>query len=122
MLLILLTCRECVKAHSDDIPFARAEATAYVIKGITSSGAETRTGICASSRAEWQGKTLALYQRNGDELGEFIGYYECLDSGCHINVIDVWCSDMNEAQAFMDRVYENGCNGHIYVQVIEAKG
>lgn len=121
MLVILLFSTGTVRAE-DSTPFARAEATAYVIKGITSSGAETRTGICASSRPEWKGKTLALYQRNGDELGEFIGYYECLDSGCHVNVIDVWCEDLDQAQAFMNRVYENGCNGHIFVQVIDAQG
>lgn len=93
-------------------------ATAYVLTGTTASGEETRDGICASAHKEWIGKTVIMFQRNDDGIGELIGIYECLDTGCASNVIDVWCDGMNEAQEFMDRVYEDECAGRVYVQVI----
>jgi len=98
-------------------------ATAYILTGTTASGEETRDGICASGRREWIGKTVIVYQRNTDgSLGSYIGTYEVLDTGCKKNVIDVWCDGMPEAKKFMKRVYENGCKGKIYVQVIDANG
>ena len=97
-------------------------ATAYVLTGITASGQETRQGICASGNREWIGKTIILYQRKEDDVGEIIGIYECLDTGCSKNVIDVWCDGMDEAQNFMNRVYEDGCAGKVFAQVIDAEG
>lgn len=95
-------------------------ATAYVLTGTTASGEETRQGICASGHREWIGKTVILYQRMPDgSIGDVIGIYECLDTGCKDSVIDVWCDGMEEAQSFMDRVYEDGCAGNVFALVID---
>lgn len=97
----------------------KMHATAYTLTGTTATGCETRDGICATGDPDLIGKTVILYQRDGDSIGEYIGTYECLDTGCKPNVIDVWCDGKAEAQKFMDRVYENGCAGKIYVQILE---
>lgn len=98
-------------------------ATAYILTGTTASGQQTRHGICASGNREWLGKTVMVYQRTPDnELGEFIGIYEVLDTGCSKHVIDVWCDGIEEAEAFMRLVESNGCGGKIYVQLIDAEG
>ena len=84
------------------IDMYKMHATAYILTGKTASGEETRHGICATGRREWLGKTVELYQRTPDGIGEYIGTYECLDTGCKRNVIDVWCDGMEEAQAFIN--------------------
>lgn len=104
-----------------------AHATAYCVSGTTYSGQETREGICAGKK-EWIGKTIIVYQKlPGGEIGDLIGYYECLDTGKTNGlktgkVIDIWCPDLEACQKLMDRVYENGCKGKIYIQVLEADG
>lgn len=98
-------------------------ATAYCLQGKTASGQFVRNGICATGRKEWFGKVAVLYQRLPDgRTGELIGIYEILDTGCKESVIDVWCEDLDECQEFMNRVYENGCKGKIFIQIIDADG
>lgn len=107
-------------AYADSEPvLIKMRATAYDLKGVTASGDEARPGICASGHKEWIGKTIVMYQRNGEEIGDFIGIYECLDTGCNDNVIDVW-NDV--PQDFMNIVYRNGCQGKIWVQILDAEG
>ena len=102
-------------------------ATAYCQCGVTASGEITHDGICAG-KEEWLGKTIILYQRLPDnEIGDQIGIYECLDTGGtpglkEGRVIDVWCQDLDTCQDFMNLVYEDGCQGHVYIQVIDADG
>lgn len=102
-------------------------ATAYCVSGITASGEMTRAGICAGKQ-EWLGKTIILYQRLPDDsIGEQIGIYECKDTGGtpglkNGKVIDVWFEDLDQCQEFMNRVYEDGCQGHIYIQVLNTEG
>lgn len=56
-------------------------ATCYVDEGITTSGKQTRPGIIAS-KADYLGYVAALYDVNEDgTIGDFIGYYEILDTG-----------------------------------------
>lgn len=38
------------------------------------------------------------------------------------NVIDIWCEDLDKCQDFMNRVYEDGCQGRVFIQIIEAEG
>ena len=100
----------------------KMHATAYCLDGITASGAPVRKGICATGDKRHLGETAILYQRLPDgSIGEIIGIYEVADTGCSEYVIDVWCPEA-ECQAFMDRVYEDGCKGKIYVQFLEAVG
>lgn len=95
-------------------------ATAYILTGRTASGEYTRHGICATGRREWLGKKARIFQRLPDgTVGKELGEYDILDTGCKRNVIDVWCDGIDEAQAFMDLVYEDRCKGKIYVQLID---
>ena len=100
----------------------KMHATAYCLQGITASGTPVRKGICATGNRAYLGMTAVIYQRLPDNgIGEIIGIYEVEDTGCKDTVIDVWLPEA-ECQGFMDRVYENGCKGKIWVQFMEAKG
>ena len=105
----------------------KAKATAYILKGTTASGEETREGICAAKK-EWLGCTIIMYQRLPDDtVGMFIGAYEVKDTGGTKGiksgkVIDVWRPSLDDAQAFMDAVYLDGCKGNVYIQVLQADG
>ena len=60
-------------------------------------------------------------------IGDYIGMWECLDTGGtdglkNGTVVDVWQQDLESCQDFMDMVYEDGCQGEVYIQVIEGKG
>lgn len=116
-------------AEEDNIygePIA-GSATAYCLHGTTTSGQYTRHGICAGKK-EWLGKTAIIYQRLPDgSIGDLIGIYEILDTGGTTGlktgkVLDIWTDNMDEAQEFMNLVYEDGCKGHVYFYVIDAVG
>lgn len=104
-----------------------AHATAYCVTGTMASGQYTRPGVCAGKR-DWLGKQILIFQKlPGGEIGEFIGSYECLDTGGtqglnNGTVVDIWCPDLDSCQEFMDSVYENGCQGRVYIQVLEVDG
>lgn len=128
MLTILATCLLSVKVDINAKTYEERplmyhmQGTAYCLQGTTASGQEVRKGICAG-RQEWLGKTIVMYQRlPNNKLGQFIGYYEVLDTGCHKNVIDVWQEDEEDCQEFMDLLYTDNAQGNIYIQVIDAKG
>lgn len=107
----------------NDYPMIKARATAYNLHGVTASGEQTRLGICAVGNPNYFGKTIIVYQRlPGNKLGRCIGIYEALDTGCHKNVVDVWCPDLECSQEFMNVVYEDGCGGKVFIQVIDAQG
>lgn len=123
LLGLLFYCPKSYAKEYEERPLMyKMHATAYCLDGHTATGDRVREGICASSRPDLLGKTLVLYKRlpNG-KLGDYIGTYECLDTGCHKNVIDVWTPE-NNVQEFMNTVYEDDCKGKIFVQVIDAKG
>lgn len=101
----------------------KLNATAYCLQGITYTGKKVRNGIAASGRKEWLGMTALVYQRMPDDsMGDLIGIYEIEDTGCSEYVLDIWCSDLDRCQDFMDAVYEDGCQGRVYVEVIKAYG
>ena len=85
----------------------KIRCTCYTDHGTTASGKQTRNGIIAGKR-EWMGCAAALYDVNEDgSIGQFIGYYEVLDTGAGIDTdgdghgdsiingtsIDVWVPD-----------------------------
>ena len=37
-------------------------------------------------------------------------------------VIDVWQESKDACQEFMNLIYEDGCKGKVYIQVIESEG
>ena len=110
-----------------DTDLIKMRATAYCIEGKTYSGKHTRKGIAAASK-EYIGKTALVYQRlPGDKVGELIGIYEVEDTGGTEGltsgvVIDIWCPDLDACQEFMNRVYEEGCQGRVWVEMVEAVG
>ena len=122
MLLILVIWTSSVNAEDKEPTLIKAHATAYCLEGHTASGIEVREGICAMADSSLIGKTAIVYQRLPDgSVGECIGIYEIEDTGCSENVIDIWCTE-EDCQPFMDRVYEDGCKGKVFIQIIEAAG
>lgn len=56
------------------------EATAYCYGTIRCDGGAVRTGTCAG-KPEWYGKVAAIYLEDNGSPGEFLGYFEILDTG-----------------------------------------
>lgn len=129
MLCILISSVQLIMCKIPEIQpeMIAGYATAYCDEGITASGEYTREGICAMKR-EWIGKCAIVYQRLPDNsVGEIIGIYEIKDTGGAKGIkdgktIDVWKPDLNSCQDFMNRVYEDDCKGHVYIQLIDAVG
>lgn len=111
-----------VKASAAEPELLKMRATAYCLDGKCANGEPVRKGVCATGNKALIGKTVIVYQRlpNGT-VGELIGIYEITDTGCSKYVIDVW-RPKEECQRFMDRVYEDGCQGKVFIQLIEAEG
>ena len=116
---------------SDGDGLQKIRATCYCHSGITASGQQTREGIIAAKR-DWIGKAVALYRCNeGGELGEFIGYFEVLDTGLGIDTdgdgkgdsitkgksIDIYKNTLDDCKAF---VAEYG--DYVYMKLIDAEG
>lgn len=106
----------------------KMHATAYIgLSDITYSGTYVREGVAAANKKHI-GQTAIVYQRlPGNKVGEVIGIYEIEDTGntkgiTNDNVIDIWCIDLDNCQLLMDRIYEDGCQGKVFVQFLEAKG
>lgn len=109
----------------------KKRCTCYVEPGVTASGAYTRDGVVAGRREDLH-KVVALYRCDmDDQIGEFIGYYEILDTGNGIDTdgdgkgdsikkglsIDVYKSTLEEAY---DWRAEYG--DYVYIQYIDAEG
>lgn len=127
---MILTCLIGFTSYAkDEEPqLIKMRATAYPDTGnVTRSGTKPHYGT-AGGREDMIGKTVVMYQRlPNDEIGELIGIFEIEDTGPakgvqEGHVIDVWRPDLDECQDFMNRVYENGCGGKVWVLFIDAKG
>lgn len=127
-----------VYAKEDTQRIAKAEAgevfqiltTAYCHGDVTATGAKTREGICAV-RKEWIGKTALVWKCNEDGTqGEFLGYWECLDTGFGADsdgdgigsieegkVIDMFFPSLDAAKDWMKLT-----GGKVFVQLIDADG
>lgn len=67
--------------NKDDHPeYIRVLATAYCDGTLRCDEKPVRQGVIAG-KPEWYGKLIAVYEDNDGELGDFIGYFECLDTG-----------------------------------------
>ena len=127
--ILLITCFSVtdICRANEEPTLNKGHGTAYCLSGTMANGEKVRDGACAACN-EWQGKTLAIYQRKPDgSIGNFIGYFEVLDKGGTDaiksgKVIDVWKPDKESCQTFMDQIYEDDCKGKIYIQVIDAVG
>lgn len=82
MMLSFWLCLYANAKPSD--PFSepvKVRCTCYIDSGTTASGKETRPGIMAG-KPEWIGCVACVNAVNPDgSIGEFIGYYEILDTG-----------------------------------------
>ena len=68
------------EADFEQPTYFEVEATAYCDGEVCCRGEIPRWGICAG-KPEWYGKIIALYESENGKIGEFIGYFECLDTG-----------------------------------------
>ena len=128
-ILFLTWC--CVHAGAEELPegLIKGAATAYCgPSDHTCTGDKTRIGICGGCK-KYIHKTIILYHRLPDgSVGPMIGIYECLDTGTGTEgfqqgrVIDVWQPTKEDCQKFMNLIYENGCKGKVYIQVVDAQG
>ena len=61
-------------------PVQQMEATAYCYGTTRCDGGTVRAGTCAG-KPEWYGKVAAIYLDDNGTPGEFLGYFEILDTG-----------------------------------------
>lgn len=104
--------------------------TAYHHGTATVTGARPRRGICAVRR-EWVGKTALVWKCTDSEtMGEFLGIWECLDTGFGADsdgdgmgsiqegrVIDMYFPTPEEVEEWMAVT-----GGKVYVQMVDAEG
>lgn len=93
------------------------EATAYCTGATTATGCKVRQGIIAG-KPEWFGKVAAVYECDNGNIGQFIGYYECLDTGGEAikngKVIDIynpsyeWCLQFGRQKVFIHLIDGEG--------------
>lgn len=129
IILFLLTAT--TTRASDGAGLQKIRATCYCHSGITASGQQTREGIIAGKK-DWMGKAVALYRcSEGDELGEFNGYFEILDTGAGIDTdgdgkgdsikrgksIDIYKYTLDDCKEFIADYGD-----YVYMKLIDAKG
>lgn len=107
----------------------RMLTTAYYHGTVTATGNRTRRGICAVRR-EWIGKTALVWKCEDSDMGEFLGFWECLDTGFGADsdgdgmgsiqegrVIDMYFPTQAEVDEWMEIT-----GGRVYVQLVDAEG
>lgn len=130
-LILTLTILTSVNIKANASGLQKIRCTCYCDSGITASGHKTRDGIIAGRRKDI-GKVAAIYRcDSAGMIGEFIGYYEFLDTGAGIDTdgdekgdsikkglsIDVYKSTLTEAY---DWIMEYG--DYVYIEYIDAEG
>lgn len=85
-------------------PVQQMEATAYCYGTTRCDGGAVRTGTCAG-KPEWYGKVAAIYLDDNGSPGEFLGYFEILDTGGDERiqegtVLDIYIPDYNACIEF----------------------
>lgn len=118
LIIALLTISTEVKA---DTEIHKAKATAYCLKGQTATGTTVTEGRTVASKREWFGKTMIIYENDGDGLikpENYLGTYIVEDTGSESirkgYVIDVYISDY-------DRAIQYGCKDILFI-LIDAEG
>lgn len=125
MMSITMRANATTSREPESPELIKMRATAYLDTGnLTYTGKKGHLGIAGASKNHI-GQTAIVYQRlPGDVLGEVIGIYEIEDTGPAEGassgyVIDIWQPDMAGCQQFMNRVYEDGCGGKVFVQFFD---
>lgn len=80
------------------------EVTAYCYGSTRCDGGAVRIGTCAG-KPEWYGKVAAVYLDNNGSPGEFLGYFEILDTGGNEriqngSVLDIYLQDYDACIEF----------------------
>lgn len=116
--------------YEPEIKLIAGYTTAYTAKpdAKTCTGKTVRKGICGGY-GPYIGKTIILYKRLPDNtIGECLGVFECEDTGTGTKsfqegkLIDVFQPTKEDVQKWADLTWADGCNGHVWIQVIDAKG
>lgn len=99
-------------------PVQQMETTAYCYGTTRCDGGAVRTGTCAG-KPEWHGKVAAIYLDDNGELGEFLGYFEILDTGGderikNGTVLDIYIPDYDACIEFGRR--------KVLVELIDGEG
>lgn len=131
MLVIALICLTAKNVKADEGEILEIRCTCYCEHGITASGHYTRNGIIAGKK-DYIGKTAALYKIDDNgELGEFIGYFEFLDTGAGIDTdgdgigdsikngksIDVYRDSLEDAKTWISQYGD-----YVYIKIIDSAG
>lgn len=114
---LLLALCITVPVHAKEL--IKGRATVYTLNGTTKMGTDTCYGVCATGNKDLLGKYVILYQRLPDNSkGDVIGIYRVEDTGCKKEVIDIWCPNDMYKDMIINKTYENGCSGKIWIDVI----
>ena len=107
--------------HQEEIDFAgqgfqKMATTAYCMGHHTANGSAVHTGGCACN--PHLGEVAIIYTLEG----QFLGYYECNDTGSSnglVNgtVVDVYRNNLTQCEMYM-RITE----GHVWVKWVKGKG
>ena len=133
ILLIVLGLFLCtaLKAGADNAGLKKIRCTCYNDKGITASGHYTRKGIISGRKCDI-GRVAAIYQIGEDgQIGEFIGYFEFLDTGAGMDSdgdgkgdtikkglsVDVFKDTYKEAKEWISEYGD-----YVYIKYIDAEG
>lgn len=108
--------------------------TAYHCGTVTATGKEVREGLCATDPSHLgDGWCAVVYQaipdgNGGYKVGSMLWILECEDTGAKTSgvykgyTLDVYRDSYERCQEVMDKVYENGAKGKVFVQYLQAEG
>lgn len=109
----------CTPAAVKAEELMKGRATVYSLSGKTKMNTDVHYGICATGNMDLYGKYIIIYQRKPDNTkGDCLGIYHVEDTGCKKEVIDIWCP-VEWQNMIINKTYENGCEGKIFIQVLE---
>lgn len=109
----------------------KIRCTCYTDTGLTASGAYTRRGVMAG-KSEWLGCVAMVYEVEDDgSVGDFIGYFEMLDTGAGIDTdgdgvgdsirsgksIDVWQPNQDAVSS-----WSKNFGDYVYIKLIKGVG
>lgn len=102
--IMIAQAAEIEEADPVQPEYKKMQATAYCLTGQRCDGGAARRGI-ASAAPKYYGMTAAVYINDGGQPGEFLGWYEILDTGGNEGiqngtVLDIWMPTYEECIEF----------------------